>query len=104
MTRDDLIKLLKAGKVDEFNQFRADNPDFIPDLIGADLLGADLKGVDLKYADLHSAVLHGVDFMGADLTDADLTGADLLGAIFDKQQISMLPELLGIKVIEDKNE
>tara|TARA_Y200000002_G_scaffold382589_2_gene400207 strand:+ start:893 stop:1198 length:306 start_codon:yes stop_codon:yes gene_type:complete len=101
MTKQQLIELLQAGKVDEFNQFRADNPDFIPDLIGVALLGANLIGVDLHGVDLRGAVLHGVDFRGANLKGADLTGADLLGAIFDNQQIAMLPELLQIVVIED---
>jgi uncharacterized protein YjbI with pentapeptide repeats len=117
MTKQELIALLQAGKVQEFNKFRADNPDIKIDLLcanlqGADLLcadlddvvlvGADLKCADLKGADLKGAVLHGVDFRGADLKGADLQSADLLGAIFDKEQIAMLPELLQIVVIEDK--
>jgi len=101
MTNQELMKLLQAGKVQEFNKYRKDNPDFIPDLSGVDLLAADLTNADFTNADFYHAVLHGVNFKGADLTGADLAGADLLGAMFDKQQIAMLPDLLGIEIIED---
>ena len=43
MTNEDLIKLLQAGKVQEFNQFRVDNPDFIPNLRGANLYNTNLS-------------------------------------------------------------
>lgn len=114
MTNNNLTELLKAGRVDEFNQFRANNPNFKIDLRGADLNGAYLLGANFTGADLRGAVLQHVylstgklryaDLRGADLTGTDVEGTDLTGAIFDKQQIAMLPELLCIEVIEDHNE
>ena len=63
-----------------------------------------LQDVNLQNADLCGAILLGADLRGADLQGADLRGADLFGVKFDKQQIAMLPALLGIKVIENENE
>lgn len=138
MTNNDLIKLLQAGKVQEFNQFREDNPDFKIDLRGAELIGvkwnafisderanfkganfegaslsyarlihANFEGANFKGARLYSVILNysnliGANFEGAKLYNAKLYNASLCHAIFDKEQIAMLPELLGIKVIEDK--
>lgn len=114
MTNKELIELLQQGKAYEFNQFRAYKPDFKIDLRGADLSRAYLLGVNFTSVDLRGAVLQhtflnagklrNADLRGADLRGADVEGTDLTGAIFDKQQIAMLPELLGIKVIEDKND
>lgn len=81
MTNEDLIGLLEAGKVQEFNQFREKYPNF---------------EIDLSYADLRD-----VNLEGANLNGADIRGADIRGARFDKQQIAMLPRLLCIRVLED---
>ncbi len=121
MIKQGLTQLLEFGKVTKFNQLRANNPEFEIDLSGADLAYANLRGADLSGADLCGAIFRGAIFRGANLKDAkfrdailegaDLRGAilqgiympkvDLSGAIFDKEQIAMLPELLGIKIIED---
>jgi len=133
MTNKELIALLKAGKVQEFNQFRADNPNFIPDLRGIDLYvgraskHAKLKGINFKNALLQDSNLQGAKLQGSNLQGSNLQGSNLYrtnlcmvnlqganlqgvnlnrallqGARFDKQQIAMLPELLGIKIIKDK--
>jgi len=133
MTNKELIKLLKAGKVQEFNEFRADNPDFIPDLRGIDLYvgkgskSARLKGINFKDAllqdsNLQGAKLQGSNLQGAKLQDANLYRTNLCmvnlqgsnlqgvnlnrallqGAKFDKQQISILLEVLGIQIIKNK--
>ena len=81
MSNKELIELLQAGKVQEFNKFREKYPNF---------------EIDLSYADLRDINLAGVDLLGV-----DLLGVDLRGARFDKQQIAMLPRLLGIRVLED---
>jgi uncharacterized protein YjbI with pentapeptide repeats len=128
------IELLQAGKVQEFNQFRADNPDFIPDLRGIDLYlnkrtvkyaklkginfkdallqgsnlqgaklqGALLQGANLQDANLYRTNLCMVNLQGANLQGVNLNRALLQGARFDKSQIAMLLELLGIKIIKDK--
>lgn len=133
MTNKELIALLKAGKVQEFNQFRADNPNFIPDLRGIDLYvgraskHAKLKGINFKNALLQDSNLQGAKLQGSNLQNCNLQGANLYrtnlcmvnlqganlqgvnlnrallqGARFDKKQIAMLLELLGIKIINDK--
>lgn len=112
MTKQKLIELLLAGKIDKFNQFRKDNPDFIPDLRDIDLYvgrgskHAKLKGINFKDAllqgsNLQSAKLQGSNLQGANLQGVNLNRALLQGARFDNNQIAMLPELLGIKIIED---
>jgi uncharacterized protein YjbI with pentapeptide repeats len=83
--REDLIKLLKAGRVEEFNA-RLANSSFsrldlqLIDLSGANLSGASLKKAYLKGADLSGANLSGANLSGASLTEADLTEADLTEA------------------------
>ena len=104
MINKELIKLLQADKVGNFNQLRVDYPDAVIDLRGVDLRSADLSYADLQDADLQGAILRNVDFRGANLIGVRLIGADLEGAIFDKSQIAMLPKLLRIKVVEDNNE
>ena len=106
MTKQELIELLQAGKVDEFNKFREDNSDFKINLSDAYLSSARLYRANLTGANLSGAILDDADLTGANLSGANLTGAnfactDLTGAIFDKEQIAMLPKLLGIEVIED---
>jgi uncharacterized protein YjbI with pentapeptide repeats len=62
MTKAKLIELLQAGKVDKFNQFRAENPDFI---------------LNFSYVNLRGAILCRVNLRGVDLSYAELQGADL---------------------------
>lgn len=128
MSKQELIELLQAGKVQEFNQFRADNPDFIPDLRGIDLYvgrgskHAKLKGINFKDALLQDSNLQGAQLQGSNLQGCNLQGANLYrtnlcmvnlqganlqginlnrallqGARFDKNQIAMLLEVLGIQ-------
>jgi uncharacterized protein YjbI with pentapeptide repeats len=81
-TKEELIKLLREGKIEEFNKVR---PHPKVDLEGVYLEGADLRGADLRGADLRGACLEGVllwdaDLGGADLRRANLEKADLTGA------------------------
>ena len=48
------LQVIRQGK-SEWNRWRAENPDIIPDLIEANLGGADLLGADLSGADLSEA-------------------------------------------------
>ena len=53
------LKILEQG-VEEWNQWRKDNPEIKPDLIGAKLSGGDLIGAKLsKVGDLSRADLRG---------------------------------------------
>lgn len=114
---NDLIKFLQDGKVKEFNKFRKENPDLKIDLSYADLVSANLEDADLKDANLYAAKLmcanlnhaylsgaklHRANLIGASLTGTWMHGAVFINARFDKQQIAMLPKLLGIKIIEGK--
>ena len=116
---NDLIKFLQDGKVKEFNKFRKENPNLKIDLSYADLKDANLEDANLKDADLYAAKLmcanlnranlyaaklHHANFIGASLKGTWMYGAVFINAIFDKQQIAILPKLLGIKVIKDKFE
>ena len=81
MTNQELITLLLDNKIEQFNKFRREHQDATIDLSNA-------------------------NFMGSNLTRANLSGvilynAKLIGAKINKEQVAMLPELLGIEVIED---
>jgi uncharacterized protein YjbI with pentapeptide repeats len=80
--------LLKSAR--EWNQARAANPDYHPDLRAADIRGENLNGADLSRAvlvdanlsraDLGGANFSGTNLIGANLSEANLIGANLSGA------------------------
>jgi hypothetical protein len=90
---------ITAVSTDDWNRWRAENPDVLIDLRGAvlrsrkfagallhdvNLAGADLSACDLRGADLKRADLRGVLFTGADLRQADLRSAvlaDIVGGV-----------------------
>jgi hypothetical protein len=105
MDRQEVIELLKNAH--RWNQYREANPNWIPDVPNVYLCGKYLNEINLRSANLKGVTFYDCTITDADFSNANLSGAkfvstDLRGAIFDKQQIAMLPELLGIKVIEDK--
>ncbi|HZA69554.1 MAG TPA: P-loop NTPase fold protein [Nitrososphaeraceae archaeon] len=73
------IKLLQSGKINEFNDKRA-NEFKILSMREADLRDADLRDADLMGANLSGSDIDGADLMGANLSGADLVGANLSGA------------------------
>jgi uncharacterized protein YjbI with pentapeptide repeats len=80
-----LARLREGGAFWDWNDWRENNPQIVPDLREADLSGRDLTmawlaGVDLTRANLSDAKLHGGSLSGANLTGATLTDADLRGA------------------------
>ena len=83
-----LLELLEAGKVDEFNQKRGVRRP--PDLFAADLSNKNLREADLSGANLEKADLSGADLTGALLERCNLSEADLTGAI--------LRDVRGIKI------
>lgn len=84
----DLLALLTAGKVEEFNANRGQRRRidlFAVELAGAKLAGVDLSGAvleksDLTGADLTTANLMKTDLSGVDATEADFTGASAVSA------------------------
>ena len=58
MDRDEALKLLKEGQIEDWNQRRA-RAEEIPPLEKADLRGTDLRRTDLRGADLSGAKMGG---------------------------------------------
>jgi len=78
-----LLELLQAGRVDEFNGARdaAGNLEFFAAELGeANLTGADLSGVNLDKSDLTGAILRDVTLNRTSLVGIDGEGLDLSGA------------------------
>jgi hypothetical protein len=82
MANREHIRLLDS---EAWNDWRKNNPDVRPDLMGADLglfflERKNLAGADLREASLEEALLVEANLEGADLRKASLRGAHLLGA------------------------
>jgi hypothetical protein len=73
------VAALRAD-IDEWNEWRSENPDVRPDLLEADLKDANLVLADLSRAVLRNADLTMANLKGADLRHADMRGANLVGA------------------------
>ena len=77
----DTVHLNKLrGDLNDWNEWRKNNPQIKPDLRsaplqGADLINADLSGANLSGAQLNKAELYMVNFNEANLAFADLTKA-----------------------------
>jgi beta-lactamase regulating signal transducer with metallopeptidase domain len=99
--------------VTEWNRWRDEHPDIMPNLVGvnlseanlegANLENAKLMGADLKEANLKNAILTGAKLQGANLKEATLegtvfTGAELTGA--DLKEVDLTgKDLRGIRLI-----
>jgi hypothetical protein len=88
MMNDEHLKILMQG-VDNWNQWREDNPDMEPDLSEADLsamdlAGANLAGANLTGTNLYKSMLNDSDLTAANLTDTNLTEAQLVNANLTK--------------------
>lgn len=71
--------ILRSG-VSEWNAWRKENPNVVPDLSKCDLVAYSLPGINLGGANLAGVILSCVNLSGASLNYADLTGADLAHA------------------------
>ena len=78
------LKILEQG-VEEWNQWRKDNPEIKPDLIGAKLSGGDLIGAKLSKV--------------GDLSRADLRGAKVSLIIFGDNDLSVVE---GLDTVEHR--
>jgi uncharacterized protein YjbI with pentapeptide repeats/Flp pilus assembly protein TadD len=79
-----MLKLLREGNVQEFNNMREANSAILPEpdfsrgnLHGAHIAGANLSNANLSKADLSEADLEGANLSHAYLIRADLDGANL---------------------------
>ena len=72
------VSLIKKS-VQQWNQWRENNPEVIPDLEGINLANANLNNANLAYANLNNANLRGAYFIGSNLKGADLFLANLEG-------------------------
>jgi uncharacterized protein YjbI with pentapeptide repeats len=85
-----MFELLKAERVDEFNQRKARGEVKDGMLRGGDFRGLDLRqldatGLDLRDAYFRGADLRGVDFRTAQLEGASFCQAHLAGAYFPRE-------------------
>ncbi|MFH1893992.1 MAG: pentapeptide repeat-containing protein [Candidatus Zixiibacteriota bacterium] len=87
MANEEHLKILNQG-VEEWNKWREENPDVVPDLQQAYLYGADLVGANLRGADLWRAKLCLANLKGANLTEAILELADLRDANLTEAKLS----------------
>jgi uncharacterized protein YjbI with pentapeptide repeats len=74
--RKDILDLLGRG-VDAWNTFRAEHPDWLPDLTGQRLTSLEARGIDFSRSNLSSA-----DLSNSTLSDAKFRGSRLLGVRF----------------------
>lgn len=79
MNKTDAIGLLTTD-VAAWNKYRAQHPDWKPDLRDVDLWGADLRDADLAGANLGGANLSRANLNNANLEHANLWGTKLLSA------------------------
>lgn len=82
---DELYRLLRDGKIEEFNTRRANGEDC--DLQGADFRNVDLTGITADGLNLSNCYfrmsnLRGIDFTNTKLEGASIHGAQISGAFF----------------------
>ena len=78
MTKEEMIALLREGKVLEFNAYRREQRLYNDDKPGATYTGLDLS----------NAILSGVDLSGVDFSNTDLSGADLSHANLSRANLN----------------
>jgi uncharacterized protein YjbI with pentapeptide repeats len=86
MSSPEHLDILKRGS-SVWNQWRAENPDIIPDLSQAHLREVHLSGANLTRADLRLAYFGRADLSGSDLSGADLSETSLRRGYFAKAKL-----------------
>jgi uncharacterized protein YjbI with pentapeptide repeats len=82
MADEQHVTLLRRS-VREWNRWRAENPQVMPDLAAAGLRGLDLSGANLAGANLNGADLRGTVLSGCMLIAAELTAANFFKTVLD---------------------
>ena len=82
MADEQHLALLRRS-VEEWNRWRAENPQAMPDLAGASLRGLDLSGANLAGAELTGADLRGTILSRSSLTGSKLAAANMFKALLD---------------------
>ena len=77
MTKTELLKILKNGDVNTWNQWREDYPDATIDLSYSNLYMANLPGINLRNAILKHSHMSRANFNEANFEYADLKGVHL---------------------------
>lgn len=80
MADQEQLKRLRDQSVSEWNRWRRQHPEILPDLRNADLSDQDLSHANLRHANLTGVNLQETLLCCADLSHADLTLADLTNA------------------------
>jgi uncharacterized protein YjbI with pentapeptide repeats len=78
LNENPMYRLLKEGKIEEFNQRRANGEAC--DLRKTDLRGFDLRDLDARNLDLSGTYLRHADLRGLDLSETNLEGASISSA------------------------
>jgi len=82
---DELYRLLREGKIDEFNE-RRNNGEACDlssaDFRGVDLTGLNADGLDLSHCYFRMSNLRGLDFTKTNLEGASIHGAQISGVFF----------------------
>ena len=80
MTKKEIVAMLFRS-VEEWNKWRRENPDILPNLSESDLRMADLRMADLRMANLRGADLRGANLRMANLRGADWQSHDLISKL-----------------------
>jgi uncharacterized protein YjbI with pentapeptide repeats len=88
VSNDPLYKLLREGRIKDFNimRKRSEKVDLRDhDFRGLDLRGLDAKGLDLSGCYFRQADLRGVDLSESRLEGASINAAKISGVLFPKE-------------------
>ena len=88
MKDDHLYRLLREGKIDDFNHAcdSGETPDLAnSDMRGLSLGGLNAGGLDLRGCYFRQADLRGIDFSNCNLDGASIHAAKISGCLFPKE-------------------
>ena len=91
------VSLLKKS-VEEWNQWRNENPEVTPDLEGASLSKANLAGANLTKANLHMANLFETNLKGAKLQGVKNLNCKQISWVKKLDKKTKFPDYLEVKI------
>ena len=98
MADEQHVALLRRS-VEEWNRWRVENPQAVPDLADAGLRGLDLSGANLAGAELTGADLRGTILKGSSLAGTALAEANLFKAVLDGADLDRA-DLRGVRFLD----